>query len=297
MRKTRDPGNTSRAGKPGASASSKPGDSPPVKAKQEPAGEKGVAATAVRIIVDHATLILSLLGVALLTVLGWAYVSSKRSGRAGRSQSAFAELGLSTEPAAKAASKHADRFSSTKIQAADVHDRLKSAVKTTEVETDREYALVVDEDALKMPPLPDEADAHRGALGHGAGAVKARTSADTSVIESLLAESDHEAAYNEYDRHVKADRAVAFEGEIEKRLSEQLLRGRELKKAASVLEHHVATRGKKEVAPEVFFNLGYIYFMSQALGKSRRFLELFVQTEKDPQFVARATKILEKIKS
>jgi len=258
----------------------------------EPASESAsLADRAVSFIRGNATWILIFLGAALLGVLGWAYAGSRRSGRA---ESAFAELGLSTEPPANAAAKRTQRFSSTKIQAADVNDRLTTTVKTTEVETDREYALVVDEDALKMPPLPEGADEHRGTLGHD---VETRTPGDASVLETLLAESNAQAAYKEYDRHVKADRDVAFEGEIEKRLSDQLLRGRELKKAACVLEHHVATRGKKEVAPEIFFNLGYIYFMSKAPAKSRRFLKLFVQTEKNPEFVARATKILEKIKS
>ena len=145
-----------------------------------------------------------------------------------------------------------------------------------------------------MPPLPENTEEYRGVRSHE---VETRAPGDASVIEALLAESNHQAAYKEYDRHVKADRAVTFKGEIEKRLSDQLLRGRELKKAAYVLEHYVATHGKKNVVPETFFNLGYIYFINQSLAKSRRFLKLFVETEKNPELVERATKILDKIKS
>ena len=105
---------------------------------------------------NYATWILVVLGGALLGVLAWAWFGS-RGKRA--VESPFAELGLAVETRAKpAAAPASGRYSSTKIQAGDVSDRIAGSVKTTEVETDREYALVVDEEALKMPPLPEGAE-------------------------------------------------------------------------------------------------------------------------------------------
>jgi hypothetical protein len=279
------------AKKPASKKLAKSG-APPRNAKTEPPSESGLGDQVVNFIRSNATWILASLGAALLGVLGWAYLGSRRSKPV--KKSARGKRPTSTEPPGSTAALHTQRFSSTKIQAADVNDRLATTVKTTEVETDREYALIVDEDALKMPPLPENTEEYRGVRSHE---VETRAPGDASVIEALLAESNHQAAYKEYDRHVKADRAVTFKGEIEKRLSDQLLRGRELKKAAYVLEHYVATHGKKNVVPETFFNLGYIYFINQSLAKSRRFLKLFVETEKNPELVERATKILDKIKS
>ena len=282
---------TSREKKPKSSgvkpASAKPGvakAAPPDKAsKAEPApaapsGETFVQ-KAVTFIKAHALWIVGGLGAVLLGLLFWAVLSARR---ASPGEDPFAELGLGgAEPASAAASSR--RFSSTRIEAADVKDRLARAVKTTEVETEREYALVVDEEALKMPPLPEEAgDAAR---------------AESAPIEKLLAENDVMGAYAEYAKRIGVDPGASFEPALERSLSEQLIRSRKLAEAARVLEHHVSSQPREMVQPDCYFNLGYIHFMNKAPKKSSRFLKLFVKVENNPAHVERAMRILRKIES
>jgi len=217
------------------------------------------------------------LGAILLVLLGWALLSA-RARPAG--EDPFTELGFGEGSADPAVQR---RFSSTKIQAADVKSRLAGAVKTTEVETDREYALVVDEEALKMPPLPEEAEE--------------ASRAGSASLEKLLTENDAEGAYAEYARRVQSDPKAEFDPALERSLSEHLIRSRKLAEAARVLEHHLRTHGAEEIHPDCYFNLGYIHFMQKTLKKSSRFLKLFVKVEKNPAHVERAMRILRRIES
>ncbi|MBI4603413.1 MAG: hypothetical protein HY721_15785 [Planctomycetes bacterium] len=236
----------------------------------------------VAFIKDYAVWILAFLATCLTAILAWAYLGSRKGTKGTKGgESPFAELGLGEKTTAKPAP--AQRYSSTKIQAADVNDRLSRTVKTTEVETDREYALVVDEEALKMPPVPEDPAVSRAL--------------DPASVRRLLDERNFAAAYDEYLRQIEAHAGTAYQGDLELALGEQLLRERHLEKAARVLEHHVATRSRTEVRPETYFNLGYIHFMQRTLTKSRRFLHIFCEVEKNPAYIERARKILAKMKT
>jgi hypothetical protein len=226
--------------------------------------------TVVGFIRGYAVWILAGLGAAFLVTLAVTFLARRKS--RGPVESPFAELGLGESPS------KAQKFSSTKIAAADVADRL--GVKTTEVETDREYALVVDEEALKMPPLPEDESA---------------PSYDPSGIKKRLEEKDLAGAYAEYAGVIDADPAAALDSEVERSLGEELLRAREIDKAARVLEHHVATHRARGIPPECYFNLGYAHFLKKRYKKSTRFLKLFVMAGKNPAHVERAKKILERI--
>ena len=50
---------------------------------------------------------------------------------------------------------------------------------------------------------------------------------------------------------------------------------------------------KQDIKPEVYFNLGYVHVLQKTYNKSRRFLKLYVELEKNPQYVKRAQTILE----
>ncbi len=171
------------------------------------------------------------------------------------------------------------RYSTTKIRAGEVAERLE--MEETEVDADREYALVVDEDALKKPPLPEEIDANTG-----------QVYADASTIEELLDRESFDDAYEEYERRIEEDGEAEFQSGVEESLGEQLLRRKSYEKAARVLEHHVATHAAEDVAPEVYFNLGYVHFFRNQHNKSKRFLKLYVERETDGQRATRAKKIL-----
>ena len=154
----------------------------------------------------------------------------------------------------------------------------------TEIETDREYALVVEEDALiaKAP----EVDEHTG-----------HEFEDDATIRTLLGDKDFIGAYREYCERLESDGASEFHADVEYALSEHFLEGREFREASHILEHHVATHAKQDVAPRVYFNLGYIHAVTGTYNKSRRFLRLFVDSESDPQFIARAKGILASLDS
>jgi hypothetical protein len=218
----------------------------------------------------YATWILVVLGVATVVTVALTLLGRRRS--SGEVESALAELGLEEPPA------RAQKFSSTKIAAADVTDRL--GVKTSEVETDREYALVVDEEALKMPPLPEDA----GAPSHDPGEIRKR-----------LARKDLEGAYSEYAGVLEANPSASVDPEVERSLGEELLRARQLDRAVRVLEHHVVTHRARGIPPECYFNLGYVHFLRKTYKKATRFLKLFVMAGKNPEHVERAKKLLERI--
>jgi len=287
------PGTSSRD-KKSKSAGAKPAPSKPAAAKPSsgekagkaeapaapsPSGEGTLVQKAVTFIKAHALWIVGGLGAVLLVLLFWAVLSARR---ASPGEDPFAELGLGGSDAATAAPP-TRRFSSTRIEAADVKDRLARSVKTSEVETEREYALVVDEEALKMPPLPEEADD--------------AARAGSSAVEKLLSENDVMGAYAEYSKKIGADPRASFEPSLERSLSEQLMRSRKLAEAARVLEHHVSSQPREQIQPDCYFNLGYIHFMNKAPKKSSRFLKLFVKVENNPAHVERAMRILRKIES
>src|SRR5262245_34647950 len=149
----------------------------------------------VRFIRSYALWIIIVLVVAFVAIAGWVFLGSRKGGR----DPGLAELGMGAE-ASRPAPQPGRRFSSTKIAASAVNRRLTGAVTTTEVETDREYALVVDEEALKMPPLPEDAAAQQ---------------ADSPAIEKLLAAKDLEGAYKEYQRQVDQGASLVFDPRVE----------------------------------------------------------------------------------
>jgi hypothetical protein len=264
------PGPAPAATAPGAEAPKATGE------KAEPAKEprrKGVVGAIVGFIREYATWIIILLGAAILGVVAWAVLGGRARGAAEPPEE------LDTRKEARPGKK--TRFSSTKIQAAQVAARVGRGVETTEVETDREYALVVDEEALKMPPLPEEIDGHTG-----------KQYAEASEIKKCLEENRYDDAFDEYVRRVEEDGTLEFQAQIEESLSEHFIRSRELEKAARILEHHVATHASKDISSQTYFNLGYIHFVNKTPNKSRRFLKLFVEKEKNPAYRARAEKIL-----
>lgn len=281
----------SKEARPGTSSVSK--NPAPAKPSDNGAGQGGgsMVDTMVSFIRTYATWILVVLGGALLGVLAWAWLGARGKRAA---ESPFADLGLAEETRARpVATPASGRYSSTKIQAADVSNRIAGSVKTTEVETDREYALVVDEEALKMPPLPEGAE---DSGHHRTGSSAGSRGGDPAAIQRLIDAGDYHGAYEEYVRHIDAHAAASLKVDVERALSDHFLRARDLEKAARVLEHHVATHAKTEVHPEAFFNLGYIHFMNRTFAKSRRFLMLFVEAERNPMYRNRAIKILEKMK-
>lgn len=216
--------------------------------------------------------------IALVCAIGGVLAWVLMGGRA--SSSAFDEELEDTGPAATPAGSggQRSRYSTTKIQARDVNDRL--ALDSTEVETDREYALVVDEEALKKP----EVDERTG-----------QVYTDASEITKFLDERRFDEAYDTYTERLRGAEVVEFHSEVERTLSEHFLDSREFDKAARILEHHVATHAAADISPDTYFNLGYIHFFSQRAKKARRFLKLYVERENDPTRVERARRILDSL--
>lgn len=218
--------------------------------------------------------ILGVLGVGLLGVLSWIFLGARRKKRG---EPFLEPLDDELEAASSRGSK-SGRFSSTRIRAADVDSRLSGRGVTTEdVETDREYAFVVDEADLKQK----EVDEHTG-----------REYAEESSIRECLRSDDLDGAWAAYTSVIERDGTTEFHVEVEKELSEQLLGARDYAKAARVLEHQVATHAAEDVDPDTYFNLGYIHFQTKTVNKSRRFFKLFVENDRRPEFVARARRIL-----
>jgi hypothetical protein len=155
-----------------------------------------------------------------------------------------------------------------------------TAIKVADVE--REYALVVNEADLKMPPLPEEA-------------APAHKKADVSAIRAMLAQENFEQAYQHYVEKLEADKKSEFAADVEQRLSQHFLRQGDLEKAGRVLEHHISTHHQDEIQPEAYFDLGYIHFQRKTLNKSKRYFRMFVERHKDPVQVDRAKKILARL--
>ncbi len=281
-------------GSPETTKSQNPGGGPSAaaatKKPNEPADSPSAATDGSGSLVDglvdfiraYAIWILVTLGGLLAIVVAWAYLSQRGPGSPGKR--IFEELDLGEKPARTAPPTTQPRYSSTKIQASDVNNRLSKSVKTSEVETDREYALVVDEEALKMPPLPE-----------GSGTSSGRF-VDSAPIEQRLEAQDLRGAYEAFANQIQAHQSTAFQGEVERALGDRLLKARELDKAAKVLEHHVATRAHSEIKADVYFNLGYIHFLNRSLDESKRYFKLFVEKGENPVHVARAKKLLAVLK-
>jgi hypothetical protein len=236
----------------------------------------------------HAYWVLGVLGAALIGILTWGFLAGGKKRRSGEAfLEAFDRDEAALEKGAGSRSKgDARKYSTTKIRAADVNARLSRTVSGTQVETDREYALVVDEEALKMPPLPEQIDSRTG-----------KRFADDAAIRQALSEKDYGKAYATYLQTIDADGALEFQGDLELALSEHFLRAREFDKAARILEHHVATHAVEDVHPETYFNLGYIHLLTKTLNKSRRYLKLFVESKAEPKHVDRARRILKRIEN
>ena len=167
-------------------------------------------------------------------------------------------------------------FSSTRIRAEDVKTRLSGSVGGEEVETDQDYALVVEEDALTTSSELEE------------GSVE-------EVLATLLEGEDFEAAYEIYSQHVEEDRSVRFDAGMEKDLGEKLIEGGQDESAARVLEHHVETHPADEIEAETYFNLGYLHYRASHIDKSRKYFSLFVELEPNEARRGRATAILSAI--
>lgn len=223
--------------------------------------------------------ILTVFGLVLAGALVWAFLA-RRPFRHGNAD-VEADDDDDEAPALRPRSANR-RYSSTQIRAADVNARLGTSIAGTPIETEREYALVVDEEALGGSRPGEEG---------GAFSVAGRE------VRDLLESGDFDKAYARYRELIEEDGSLAFEGPVEKTLSQHFLRLGDSEKAARILEHHVATQKKEEIHPRVYFHLGYIHALSGTYKKARRFFRLFAQSEKDPRFVARAKAILEDLDS
>ena len=176
-----------------------------------------------------------------------------------------------------AGSEHADegteRFSSIRIRAADVNSRLSGSLDGEEVETDQDYALVVEEGALSSTDLQD-------------------SGSPEEIIDAYLQGEDSVAAYEVYARLLEEESSTRMDSDLEQRLGESLVANGQVGKAATVLEHHIATHPADEIEAASYFNLGYAHFHSRHLEKSRKFFGLFIDAEEDETRRDRARAIL-----
>lgn len=226
----------------------------------------------VRWIREHAVWIVVALVCAIAGVVVWVFLGGRGSGGVFDEE---LEVDSSTVSAGSSGGGRS-RYSTTRIHARDVNDRL--GVDSSEVETDREYALVVDEEALKKP----EVDERTG-----------QVYADASDIEALIEERKFDDAFDTYTHRIRASEIVEFRSEVEKALSEHFLNSRQFDKAARILEHHITTHASADIAPDTYFNLGYIHFFSQRVKKSERYLKMYVERENDSARADRARRILD----
>ncbi len=148
---------------------------------------------------------------------------------------------------------------------------------------EQEYALVVNEEDLKKPPLPEESARDHPRVTDG-------------PLRELLEKNKFEDAYREYQKHLEENGGTEFASELESRLSDHFLRAGDLEKAGRILEHHVATHPGGQISPETYFNLAYIHFKGKTLNKSRRYFRLFADTPHvDPGQAERARKLLARL--
>lgn len=252
----------------------------PSGAPTAPPGARGIAS----LVRTYGVWIVAALGLAIAGLIVWAIVDARRRGPGGAG--ALADLGFEAAPAAKGGSaSSARRYSSTRIRKSDVVDRSGKSVTATEIETDREYALVVDEDALKLPPPPETP----------AEAPGATAAADPAKIRQLVDAKKYREAHAEYAKLVAGRSKTEIPADLEVGLAEGLLRLHEYAKAAAVLERHVGSRRGAQAKPETYFNLGYAEFMSRDFEKARRYFRQYVSLEPNPSLAERAKKVLEKL--
>ncbi|MEM7231045.1 MAG: hypothetical protein AAF517_02650 [Planctomycetota bacterium] len=206
---------------------------------------------------------------------------ARRSRGGARSRS---RAGSRSRSGSKSRSGKESKYSSTQIRAADVNERVGKGVEGQSIETDQEYALVVDEDALTAG-LPEVDESTGNAY------------APEEDIRENLAKKDFDSAYDAYCAQIDTAAVSEFHSDVEHQLSEHFLGARQFDKAARILEHHVATHAKRDIVPQVYFNLGYLHVLSKTYNKSRRFFKLYCENEADPQRVDRARGILQSLDS
>ena len=225
--------------------------------------EQSMVSKLVATIREHGVVILSVLVGLLIAVGAWAKIGRK------------SDRGVSIDPSRSSSGGH----SSTRIRAADVNARLDEEPDV--VETDGEYALVVEEEALKMPPLPDGIDELTG-----------RQYAESSDIRKLLEEKRFPEAYDCYMQRIARDTSLEFHSQLEHSLSEYFIRTRDFDKAANVLKHHVATHAGEEISADTYFNLGYVSVFRRRPDEGQRYFKLFAEKETDSARVERARRVI-----
>ena len=224
---------------------------------------------------DNLWLVLGVpLGAAVLG-FSWFFLVGRR--RQGAGEDLFpGSVEKSTAPGGHGSDAASGGFSSTRIRAEDVKTRLSGSVVGEEVETDQDYALVVEEDALSATDELEE------------GSVD-------EVLASLLGGEDFEAAYEIYSQHIEEDRSLRFDAGMEKELGEKPIQGGQDESAARVLEHHVETHPAEQIEAETYFNLGYLHYRASHIDKSRKYFSLFVELEPNETRRDRAGAILSAI--
>lgn len=152
---------------------------------------------------------------------------------------------------------------------------------------DSEYALVVDEEELHLPH-------------HDDGSSSGEFERIVLKVQESIEKNEFEEAYNYYQERIQTNKLAAFHAGLERRLGKYYLKMKNFKKAAQILQHHVSTQPATEVEPEIYFDLGYIYFKEKTLEKSRHFFQMFADRNRDQSQNSRALKLiqsLEKVKN
>ena len=200
--------------------------------------------------------------------LSWFFLAGKR-----RKEDGVGALLKPMAAGSESGDKGTERFSSTRIRAADVDSRLSGSLDGEEVETDQDYALVVEEGALSATDPQDGGSPEE-------------------VIDAYLQGEDFVAAYETYARLLEEASSTRLDSGLEQRLGEGLVANGQVEKAVTVLEHHIATHPADEIEAAAYFNLGYSHFHSRHLEKSRKFFGLFIEAESDETRRERARAIL-----
>ena len=200
--------------------------------------------------------------------LSWFFLAGKR-----RKEDGVGALLKPMAAGSESGDKGTERFSSTRIRAADVDSRLSGSLDGEEVETDQDYALVVEEGALSATDPQDGGSPEE-------------------VIDAYLQGEDFVAAYETYARLLEEASSTRLDSGLEERLGEGLVANGQVEKAVTVLEHHIATHPADEIEATAYFNLGYSHFHSRHLEKSRKFFGLFIEAEADETRRGRARAIL-----
>ena len=267
-----------QSGKPGATTTkTEDGASPAAKGPADKPGAEAPSkkpASTAGWIRENLWLVLGVpLGAAVLG-FSWFFLVGRR--RQGAGEDLFPGSAEKSAAAEHGSDTASGGFSSTRIRAEDVKTRLSGSVVGEEVETDHDYALVVEEDALSAT-----AELEEGSVDE--------------VLATLLGREDFEAAYEIYSQHIEEDRSLRFDAGMEKELGEKLIRGGQDESAARVLEHHVETHPAEQIEAETYFNLGYLHYRAGHVDKSRKYFSLFVELEPNETRRDRASAILSAI--